>query len=319
MHDRDGFIWYDGRLVPWREATTHVLTHSLHYGLTVIEGVRAYRTEAGGAIFRLADHTRRFLHSAHAYRMVVPFDAATLERAHLEVLEANRLDEAYLRPLAFHGSEKLGVSPRGAKVHVAIAAWPWGTYLGEAAGRTGIRVRTASFARPHVNTLPPRAKVGALYTNAILASVEAQDDGYDEALLLDTEGFVAEGPGENLFVVRNGRLFQPQSTAALEGITADTVNVLASDLGLAVGERRLTRDDVYLADEAFFTGTAAEIVPIVELDRRAIGAGTPGPVTRRVQEAYGAAVRGRDPRHRDWLTFVRPTAEAKALVHEGAA
>jgi branched-chain amino acid aminotransferase len=303
MHDRDGWIWYDGELVPWRDATTHVLTHSLHYGLSVIEGVRAYRTRSGEtAVFRLREHTRRFLDSAKAYRMVVPFGQAELERAQLQVLRANRLEQAYLRPIAFYGPEKLGVSPKGAKVHVAIAAWPWGGYLGDDASQKGIRVKTASFARNGVNSLLPRAKISASYTNSMLASLEASEDGYDEALLLDADGFVAEGPGENLFIVKNGRLFEPELSAALVGITRDTLITLARERGYEVSERRLTRDDVYLADEAFFTGTAAEVVPIVELDRRPIGDAKPGPITFKLRDAYAGAVRGAEPAHRAWLT-----------------
>lgn len=305
MHDRDGWIWYDGECVPWRSATTHVLTHSLHYGLSVIEGVRAYRTVAGEtAVFRLAEHTRRFLDSARAYRMTVPFGRAELERAQLEVLRRNQLEQAYLRPIAFYGSEKLGVSPKGAKVHVAIAAWPWGGYLGDDAATRGIRVKTSSFARNSVSSSLPRAKIAASYTNSLLASLEASEDGYDEALLLDGDGFVAEGPGENLFIVKNGQLFEPELSSALVGVTRDSVATLASERGYSRSERRLTRDDVYLADEAFFTGTAAEVVPIVELDRRTIGDGRPGPITCELRDAYARVVRGREPEHRDWLTFV---------------
>jgi len=303
MHDRDGWIWYDGELLPWRSATTHVLTHSLHYGLSVIEGVRAYRTHTGGtAIFRLREHTRRFLDSARAYRMPMPFSQDELERAHVRVLRENRLEQAYLRPIAFYGSEKLGVSPKGAKVHVAVAAWPWSGYLGDDAADRGIRVKTSSFARNGVNSLLPRAKISASYTNSMLASLEASEDGYDEALLLDADGFVAEGPGENLFVVKNGRLFEPELSSALVGITRDTLITLARERGYEVSERRLTRDDVYLADEAFFTGTAAEVVPNVELDRRPIGDGKPGAITQQLRDAYARTVRGGEPAHRDWLT-----------------
>jgi branched-chain amino acid aminotransferase len=305
MHDRDGWIWYDGEWLPWRSATTHVLTHSLHYGLSVIEGVRAYRGLTGAtAVFRLAEHTRRFLDSARAFRMEVPFSQAELEQAQLGVLQRNQLEQAYLRPIAFYGSEKLGVSPKGAKVHVAIAAWPWGGYLGDEAGSRGIRVKTSSFARNAVNASLPRAKIAASYTNSLLASLEATEDGYDEALLLDSDGFVAEGPGENLFVVKNGRLFEPELSSALVGITRDAVATLARERGYELSERRLTRDDVYLADEAFFTGTAAEVVPIVELDRRTIGEGRPGPISCQLRDAYANAVRGGDPLHRDWLRQV---------------
>jgi branched-chain amino acid aminotransferase len=304
MHDRDGWIWYDGRLVPWREATTHVLTHSLHYGLAVFEGIRAYATPRGAAVFRLDDHLERLFGSAHVYGMPMPYDRATLRAACIEVVKVNGLDGGYVRPIAFYGPEKVGVSPRGAKVHVAIAAWPWGAYLGSEALERGIRVKVASFARHHVNVTLPRAKVAATYANSILANAEAAADGHDEALLLDVDGFVAEGAGENLFVVRRGTIVEPELASALAGITRDTVRRLAADLGYHVVARRLTRDDVYLADEAFFCGTAAEITPVREVDRRAIGDGRRGPVTAELQRAFFDAVGGRDARYAEWLTAV---------------
>jgi branched-chain amino acid aminotransferase len=304
MADRDGWIWSDGKLVPWREATTHVLTHSLHYGLAVFEGVRAYKTVSGTAIFRLKEHTERLYNSAHIYMMKIPYAREALIEAQKEVVRANALESCYIRPIAFYGSEKMGVSPKGAKVHVAIAAWPWGAYLGPQAHERGIRVRTSSFARHHVNVTLPRAKIASTYANSILASVEAAEDGYDEALLLDTDGFVAEGAGENLFIVKDGKLYEPELASALVGITRDAVTVLARELGYEVAARRLTRDDVYVADEAFFTGTAAEVTPIVELDRRPVGTGAPGPATRAIQRAFEAAVTGRADRHREWLTVV---------------
>jgi branched-chain amino acid aminotransferase len=304
MHDRGGWIWYDGKLTPWRNATTHVLTHSLHYGLAVFEGLRAYDTPDGPAIFRLQDHTRRLIDSARIYLMQIPYDRPTLIEAQREVIRANGLGACYLRPIAFYGAEKMGVSPKGATVHVAIAAWPWGAYLGPEAHERGIRVKTSSYARHHVNVMMARAKLAATYANSILATLEASQDGYDEALLLDVDGFVAEGAGENLFVVKDGRLYEPELTSALAGITRDTVITLARERGYEVGARRLTRDDVYIADEAFFCGTAAEVTPIVELDQRTIGDGRPGPVTRAIQRAFFDAVTGRDVRHRDWLTPV---------------
>jgi branched-chain amino acid aminotransferase len=304
MHDRDGWIWYDGRLVPWREATTHVLTHSLHYGLAVFEGIRAYATPRGAAVFRLDDHLERLFGSAHVYGMPMPYDRAMLRAACIEVVKVNGLDSGYVRPIAFYGPEKVGVSPRGARVHVAIAAWPWGAYLGPEALERGIRVKVASFARHHVNATLPRAKVAAAYANSILANAEAAADGYDEALLLDVDGFVAEGAGENLFVVKRGTILEPELASALAGITRDTVHRLAADLGHRVVARRLTRDDVYLADEAFFCGTAAEITPIREVDRRCIGAGRRGPVTTALQRAFFDAVGGRDARYAEWLTAV---------------
>ena len=304
MHDRDGWIWYDGKLTPWRNATTHVLTHSLHYGLAVFEGVRAYDTRDGPAIFRVQDHTERLVNSARIYMMQIPYDRPTLIDAQREVVRANGLGACYLRPIAFYGAEKMGVSPKGATVHVAIAAWPWGAYLGPEAHERGIRVKTSSYARHHVNVTMARAKLAATYANSILATLEASQDGYDEALLLDVDGFVAEGAGENLFIVKDGRLYEPELTSALAGITRDTVITLARERGCEVGARRLTRDDVYIADEAFFCGTAAEVTPIVELDRRTIGDGRPGPVTRAIQRAFFDVVSGRDARHRDWLTPV---------------
>ncbi|MEW6513374.1 MAG: branched-chain amino acid transaminase [Pseudomonadota bacterium] len=304
MADRDGFIWHDGQLVPWREATTHVLTHSLHYGLAVFEGVRAYKTVNGTAIFRLKEHTDRLFNSAHIYRMTMPFDKETLMAAQKEVVRANKLESAYIRPIAFYGSEKMGVSPKGAKVHVSIAAWPWGAYLGEEGMEKGIRVKTSSYARGHINSIMPRAKVAATYANSILANMEAIEHGYDEALLLDTEGFVAEGAGENLFVVKDNKIYEPEIASALTGITRATVHVLAAELGYTVTSKRLTRDDIYIADEAFFTGTAAEVTPIRELDGRQIGAGHRGPLTTKIQSLFFDVVNGKAPAHADWLSPV---------------
>ena len=304
MSDRDGWIWYDGKMVPWREATTHVLTHSLHYGLAVFEGLRAYQTPSGTAIFRLREHTERLLNSARIFMMQLPFTLEQLIEAQRQVVRSNRLDQCYLRPIAFYGSEKMGVSPKGASVHVAIAAWPWGAYLGEDGLQKGIRVKTSSYARHHINVTMVRSKTAGHYVNSILANLEATRDGYDEALLLDTAGFVAEGAGENLFVVRDGELIEPQLVSGLTGITRRTVIELAGELGLPFHSRPMTRDDVYLADEAFFTGTAAEITPIRELDGRTIGAGGRGPVTEKIQALFFDAVNGRSPKHREWLTLV---------------
>ncbi len=259
MADRDGFIWYDGKLVPWRDATTHVLTHSLHYGLSVFEGVRAYETAQGPAIFRLHEHTERLFNSAHIFMMDMPFSPEVVSAAQCEVIRANGLKSGYLRPLAFYGSEKMGVSPKGAKVHMAIAAWPWGAYLGEEGMRKGIRVKTSSYQRHHINVSMVRSKTAGHYVNSILSNKEAVDHGYDEALLLDTQGFVAEGAGENLFIVRDGELLEPMMVSGLIGITRRTVIDLAKDLGLTVRQIPMTRDDVYLADEAFFTGTFARV------------------------------------------------------------
>ncbi|MDE2585394.1 MAG: branched-chain amino acid transaminase, partial [Betaproteobacteria bacterium] len=256
MSDRDGFIWQDGKLVPWREATTHALTHSLHYGMAVFEGVRAYKTDKGSAIFRLQDHTQRLARSAHIFQMALPYSQEELNEAQKEVIRANKLDSGYIRPLAFYGSEKMGVSPKGAKVHVIIAAWPWGAYLGEEGMQRGIRIKTSSFTRHHVNITMVRAKASGNYMNSILANNEALTDGYDEAMLLDPEGYVCEGAGENIFIVKNGKLYTPDLTSCLEGITRATVIQLAGEMGIEVVEKRITRDEVYCADEAFFTGTA---------------------------------------------------------------
>lgn len=304
MSDRDGFIWYDGKLVPWRDATTHVLTHSLHYGLSVFEGVRAYNTDIGTAIFRLREHTDRLFNSAHIYQMAIPFDKQTVMDAHVEVVRANKLESCYFRPIAFYGSEKMGVSPRGAKVHVAIAAWPWGAYLGEEALAQGIRVKISSFARHHVNVTMPRAKLASTYTNSILANTEAVEAGFDEAILLDTDGFVAEGAGENVFIVKDGVVYEPEIASALSGITRASVHAIAADHGYTVQTRRLTRDDLYIADEVFFTGTAAEVTPVREIDNRVIGQGKRGPVTEVLQKAFFDVVNGRNPKYLHWLTKV---------------
>ena len=304
MSDRDGWIWYDGKMVPWREATTHVLTHSLHYGLAVFEGVRAYKAAGGTAIFRLREHTERLFNSAKIFLMQMPFTQEQLIEAQRQVVRTNKLEQCYLRPIAFYGSEKMGVSPIGASVHVAIAAWPWGAYLGEDGLQKGIRVKTSSYARHHINVSMVRSKTAGHYVNSILANLEATRDGYDEALLLDTNGFVAEGAGENLFIVRGGQLFEPELVSGLSGITRQTVIELARDLGFSVQPRPMTRDDVYLADEAFFSGTAAEITPIRELDGRVIGSGRRGPVTEKIQALFFEAVNGRAPKYREWLTPV---------------
>ncbi|HET7831748.1 MAG TPA: branched-chain amino acid transaminase [Gallionella sp.] len=304
MSDREGFIWYDGKIVPWRDATTHVLTHTLHYGMGVFEGVRAYKAEKGTAIFRLQEHTDRLFNSAHIFHMKMPFDKATIVEAHREVVRLNKLESCYIRPIAFYGSEAMGISAKTLSVHVAIAAWPWGAYLGAEGMERGIRVRTASYSRHHVNVNMCRAKSVTTYANSILAHQEASQDGYDEALLLDVDGFVAEGSGENIFIVKKGKLYTPDLTSCLEGITRDTILTLANDMGIQVVEKRITRDEVYTADEAFFTGTAAEVTPIRELDNRTIGIGSRGEITGRLQQAFFDSVNGRNPKHEDWLAYV---------------
>ena len=302
--DRDGSIWFDGAMVPWREAKVHVLTHTLHYGLGVFEGIRAYKTDRGTAIFRLAEHTERFFRSAHILGMQMPYDNDTLNAAQVAVVQENGLESAYLRPLAFYGSEGMGIRADMLKTHIAIATWEWGAYLGEDGLKNGIRVRTSSFTRHHVNITMCRAKACGNYINSILALQEALSGGADEALMLDTEGYVTEGTGENIFVVRNGVVYTPDLSSALEGITRDTVIRLIGEAGLDLVEKRITRDEVYVADEAFFTGTAAEVTPIRELDGRSIGNGGRGPVTEQLQASYFNCVHGRDPKHDDWLTFV---------------
>ena len=304
MADRDGLIWYDGKLVPWREATTHVLTHTLHYGMGVFEGVRAYKGEQNTAIFRLQEHTDRLFRSAHILGMKLPYSKEEIFEAQRTVIRENKLESGYLRPMAFFGSEAMGISAKNLSVHVIVAAWPWGAYLGQEALDNGIRVKTSSFSRHHVNVTMCKAKANGNYTNSILAHKEAETDGYDEALLLDVDGFVAEGSGENIFIIRNGKLLTPDLPSALEGITRDTIVTLATGLGIPVIEKRITRDEVYCADEAFFTGTAAEVTPIRELDNRTIGAGTRGPITTRLQALYFDCVYGREPAHQDWLTPV---------------
>ncbi|MDX8402162.1 MAG: branched-chain amino acid transaminase [Mariprofundaceae bacterium] len=302
--DRDGLIWFDGEMVDWREAKVHVLTHTLHYGMGVFEGVRAYEAARGTAIFRLDAHTDRLFRSAHIMNMPMPFDKATLNEAQRAVVRENGLKSAYIRPMAFYGSEGMGLRADNLRVHVIVAAWPWGAYLGEEGLSRGIRVKTSSYTRHHVNITMCKAKANGHYINSMLALSEAQRDGYDEALLLDAEGFVAEGSGENIFIVRDGVLHTPDLTSALDGITRATIIELAREMGLPVEVRRITRDEVYVADEAFFTGTAAEVTPIREVDGRLIGAGSRGPVTERLQARYFDAVHGRIAEHEDWLDYI---------------
>ena len=304
MADRDGFIWYDGKLVPWRDATTHVLTHTLHYGLGVFEGIRAYKADQGTAIFRLQEHIDRLFGSAHIFQMKMPYDKETIFAAHREVVRANNLESCYIRPICFYGSEAMGIAAKTLSVHVAIAAWPWGAYLGAEGMEKGIRVKTSSFTRHHVNVNMCRAKSVSTYGNSILAHQEAATDGYDEALLLDVDGYVAEGSGENIFIVKQGKLYTPDLTSCLEGITRASILQLASELGIQVIEKRITRDEIYCADEAFFTGTAAEVTPIRELDNRQIGAGHRGPITAKLQALFFDCVYGRSAPHQSWLTLV---------------
>ena len=304
MADRDGVIWLDGELVPWREAKTHVLTHTLHYGMGVFEGIRAYETGAGTALFRLEEHTRRLFGSAHILNMPMPFDQETVNRACLAAVRENGLASAYIRPMCFYGSEGMGLRADQLKTHVMVAAWAWGSYLGQAALEEGIRIKTSSFSRHHVNITMCKAKANGNYMNSMLALQEAVAAGYDEALLLDHEGYVAEGSGENIFIVRGDILYTPELSSALEGITRDTIIRFAEERGVSVREKRMTRDEVYLADEAFFTGTAAEVTPIRELDGRRIGNGRRGPLTEQLQKQYFACVSGQLEHCRAWLSAV---------------
>ncbi|WP_295451842.1 branched-chain amino acid transaminase [uncultured Thiodictyon sp.] len=303
MADRDGLIWLDGEMVPWREAKVHVLTHSLHYGMGVFEGVRAYQTERGAAIFRLKEHTDRLFNSAHIFGMPIPWDREALAAAQCAVVRENTLASAYIRPLCFYGAEGMGIRADNLRVHCMVAAWEWGSYLGEDNMKNGIRIRVSSFTRHHVNVTMCRAKATGSYTNSMLALQEAVRDGYDEALLLDAAGYVMEGSGENVFIVRDGVLHTPDLTSALDGVTRRTVMALCDELGLKVVERRITRDEVYIADEAFFTGTAAEVTPIREVDGRTIGKGGRGPITERLQALYFDQVHGRRDTHPEWLTL----------------
>ena len=300
-----GSIWLDGELVPWEEAKVHVLTHTFHYGLGVFEGVRAYATEGDGTcIFRLKEHTDRLFRSAKILQMDMPYDKDTLNEAQREVVRVNGLDEGYLRPMCFLGSEGMGLRADNLKTHVMVAAWSWPSYMDPEARDRGIRVRTSSYTRHHVNITMCKAKANGNYINSIFALREALDAGCEEALLLDNEGYVAEGSGENVFVVRDGTIYTPELTSCLEGITRDSIFKIAADLGYQIKERRITRDEVYVADEAFFTGTAAEVVPIRELDGRAIGSGSRGPLTEQLQSIYFDTVRGRESRYGAWLTPV---------------
>ncbi|MFO0296191.1 MAG: branched-chain amino acid transaminase [Pseudomonadota bacterium] len=305
MSDRDGKIWMDGTLVDWRDAKIHVLSHTLHYGCGAFEGVRAYKTDKGTAIFRLREHTERLFNSAKILRMKIPFTVEQVMEAQRTVVRENKLDSGYLRPLTWIGDEKLGVSPKGNTIHLMVAAWAWGAYLGEEGLKRGIRVKTSSYTRHHVNITMTQAKAVSNYTNSILANMEATDEGYDEALLLDPSGFVSEGAGENLFVVKNGTVYTPDlSAGALNGITRNTVFHICRDLGIPLVEKRITRDEVYICDEAFFTGTAAEVTPIRELDRIELGSGSRGPVTEKIQAAFFDIVGGRNPKYAEWLASV---------------
>jgi len=302
LADRDGVIWLDGEMVPWREAKVHVLTHTFHYGLGVFEGVRAYNTpDKGTCIFRLTEHTDRLFRSAHILGMDMPFDKDVLNQAQKDVVRENKLEEGYLRPMCFYGSEGMGLRADNLRTHAMIAAWEWPSYMDPEARDRGIKVRTSSFTRHHVNISMCKAKANGNYINSMLALKEALESGAEEALMLDNEGYVAEGSGENVFLVRNNRIYTPELTSCLDGITRDTIFELARELGYQIEEKRITRDEVYVADEAFFTGTAAEVVPIRELDGRAIGSGSRGPLTEKLQTMYFDTVRGNRSANSEWL------------------
>ncbi len=305
MADRDGLIWFDGEMVPWRDAKVHVLTHTLHYGLGVFEGVRAYETQNNGTcIFKLREHTDRLFRSAHILNMAMPYSKEQLIDAQRAVVRENNLLEGYLRPMCFYGSEGMGLRADNLKTHVMVAAWEWPTYMSEEARDHGIKVRTSSYTRHHVNISMCKAKANGHYINSMLALKEALDSGCEEALLLDNEGYVAEGSGENVFIVRDDKIYTPELTSCLDGITRATIFSLAAELGYEIQERRITRDEVYVADEAFFTGTAAEVLPIRELDGRIIGTGDRGPLTEKLQSMYFDAVKGRREQNLDWLAPV---------------
>ncbi len=297
-------IWMNGSFVKWDDARVHVLTHTLHYGTGAFEGIRCYKADSGSAVFRLPEHVDRFFGSAHILQMDLPFSRVEVAEAILETIRVNKIDACYIRPLAYIGYGAMGVYPKDNPVQVSIAVWPWGSYLGEEGIKNGIRVKISSFSRPSVNATMVRSKTTANYANSLLAKREAVKDGYDEAMLLDTDGYVAEGSGENVFMVRKGVLKTPPLTSILEGITRETIIQLAAERGIRVVEERFTRDELYVADEAFFTGTAAEITPIRDVDNRMIGTGKPGPVTKDLQSAFFDIVHGRDNRHADWLTPV---------------
>ena len=302
--DRDGVIWLDGEFVPWRDARIHVLTHTLHYGMGVFEGVRAYKTDAGVAIFRLREHTDRLFRSAKIMRMSINYDPDTINQVCCETVKQNGLESGYIRPICFYGSEGMGLRADNLKTHVAIAAWEWGAYLGSEAFENGIRIRTSSYTRHHVNISMCKAKATGHYINSMLALQEAIECGYDEALMLDNEGYVAEGSGENFFMIRDGVIYTPELVSALDGINRASVITLARESGLEVVEKRITRDEVYIADEAFFTGTAAEVTPIRELDGRIIGNGKRGVITAKLQTLFFDQAHGRRDEHPDWLTYI---------------
>ena len=305
MSDKDGFIWFDGKMVPWREAKVHVLTHTLHYGMGVFEGVRAYQTNSGTGIFRLEDHTKRLINSAKILGMKIPYSQQEIEEAQKLVVEKNNLKSGYIRPMCFYGSEGMGLRADNLKEHLIVAAWEWGSYFSEDNLKNGIRIKTSSYTRHHVNATMCKAKANGNYINSMLALQEALNCGYDEALLLDVNGYVCEGSGENIFIGSNGKIYTPEVNSALDGITRRTVMQIAKDEGIEVEVKQITRDEIYIADEAFFTGTAAEVTPIKELDNRSIGNGSRGPITEILQKKFFDIVNGKSKKYNEWLTIVK--------------
>jgi len=305
MSDKDGFIWFDGKMVPWREAKVHVLTHTLHYGMGVFEGVRAYQTNSGTGIFRLEDHTKRLINSAKILGMKIPYSQQEIEEAQKLVVEKNNLKSGYIRPMCFYGSEGMGLRADNLKEHLIVAAWEWGSYFSEDNLKNGIRIKTSSYTRHHVNSTMCKAKANGNYINSMLALQEALNCGYDEALLLDVNGYVCEGSGENIFIVSNGKIYTPEVNSALDGITRRTVMQIAKDEDIEVEVKQITRDEIYIADEAFFTGTAAEVTPIKELDNRSIGNGSRGPITEILQKKFFDIVNGKSKKYNEWLTIIK--------------
>jgi branched-chain amino acid aminotransferase len=302
MQDRDGYIWWDGELIAWRDARLHVLSYTLQHGAGVFEGVRAYSGSSGTAVFRLQDHTGRLFDSARILQIPLPFTPERINQAHIDTIKANGLQHGYIRANVFFDGTTVGISAAGNAVHVSVAAWEWNAYLGSEAPTRGIRVKTSSYARLHINSALHKAKANGHYLNSMLAVHEAKLQGFNDALMLDTYGYIAECSTSNIFLIRRNVIATPERTTILEGITRDTLITLATDRGYSVEQRRITRDEVYCADEVFITGTAAEVTPVVELDNRIIGSGSPGPVTQTLQAAFFNAVTGKDPRHLDWLT-----------------
>jgi len=305
MVEKANYIWMDGKLIPWDKAQVHVLTHTLHYGLGVFEGIRCYKCVDGrSAVFRLKDHIRRLFDSAHSMMIKIPFTQKEIYQAVIETLKANEQNEAYIRPIVFIGEGSMGLYPKNNPIRVSIITWQWGAYLGKEGLKEGIRTKVSSFTRHHVNAMMTKTKTVGNYVNSILAKMEVTQAGYDEAIMLDTEGYVCEATGENIFIIRDGIIKTPPLTSALSGITRNSIIILAKDLGYEVKEERFTRDELYIADEAFFCGTAAEITPIKEVDDRQIGTGTPGPITKKLQSLYFEVVRGKVKKYHYWLDFI---------------